>query len=88
METRSSLGVDEVMFHCIFCSSQSYNVQSTQDIETFHPGLGLDPDNECKKTLQPCKRKKKIMFNLRNKSHSLTCLVIFKRLLNSLSLMQ
>jgi hypothetical protein len=87
METRSSLGVDGVMFHCIFCSSQSYNVQSTQDIETFHPGLGLDPDNVCKKTMQPCKRKK-IMLKLRNKSQRLTCSIILKRLLSKLSLMQ
>jgi hypothetical protein len=55
METRFSLGVYGVTFHCIFCNSQSCNVLSTQDIETSHPGLVLDPDNECKKILQLCK---------------------------------
>ncbi len=41
-------------FHCIFCSSQSCNAQSTPSIETSHPGLVLDPDIECKKILQLC----------------------------------
>ncbi len=44
-------------FHCMICSSQSCNAQSTPSIETSHSGLGLDPDNECKKILQLCKKK-------------------------------
>ncbi len=50
------LGVCVLKFHHIFCNSQSCNVQSTPHSETFHPGLGLDPDNECKKILQHCKK--------------------------------
>ncbi len=57
MDTLLLLGVCVWKFHCIFCSSQSCNVQSTQGIETFHPHLGLEPDIECKKILQLCKKK-------------------------------
>ncbi len=45
------LDVCALKFHHIFCSSQSCNALSNLDNEIFHPGLGLDPDNECKKIL-------------------------------------
>ncbi len=55
MEACFSLGVYGVTFQCKLCSSQSCNALSTHGIETFHPGLGLDPDTECKKIVQLCK---------------------------------
>ncbi len=61
METHFSLGVYAVKFHCKLCSSQSCNALSTQGNETFHSHWGLDPDNECKKILQPCIRKRNIL---------------------------
>ncbi len=42
--------------HGMFCSNQSCNALSNLDNGTSHPGLGLDPDNECKKILQLCKK--------------------------------
>jgi hypothetical protein len=56
MEKLFFLGVCALKCHGIFCSSQSCNVPSTQGIGTFHPGLELGPDNECKKILQLCKK--------------------------------
>ncbi len=55
MDTLLLLRVCALKFHCMICSSQSCNAQSTPSIEIFHSGLGLDPDNECKKILQLCK---------------------------------
>ena len=56
MEKLLSLGVYAVKIYCMFCSSQSCNALSNLDNETFHPGLVLDPDTECKKILQLCKK--------------------------------
>ncbi len=56
MDTFFLSSVCALKFHCMICSSQSYNPLSTEGSETFHPGLGLDHDNECKKILQHCKK--------------------------------
>ncbi len=56
MEKLVSFGVYVWNSHGMICNSQSCNAQSTPSIETSHPGLGLDPDNECKKILQLCKK--------------------------------
>ncbi len=63
MDTLLLLGVCVLKFYCIFCNSQSCNVLSTPHSETSHPGLGLDPDNECKKILQLCKKNSVLKFN-------------------------
>ncbi len=54
------LGVCALKLHCSFCSNQSCNALSNLDNETFHPGLGLDPDIECKKIWRPCHLKEKL----------------------------
>ncbi len=63
MDTLLLLGVCALKFHCMLCSNQSCNALSNLDNETSHPGLGLDPDTECKRILQLCKKNSVLKFN-------------------------
>ncbi len=56
MDTLLLLRVCALKLHCMICSSQSCNALSTPSIETSRPHLVLDPDIECKKILQLCKK--------------------------------
>ena len=73
MEKLCVFGVCALKFHCSFCSSQSCNVLSTLDNGTSHPGLGLGPDNECKKIWQPYGIRKKF------KMHEQPCGALTKK---------